>query len=269
MKKILLGILGLLFIGTIAHAQNKKELYYKIEELEQELRETQTALSQSKREAAQFKAETESVSFQMEELKSTNASLLENLNNFTALSNQKTDNISKSLETLRSKEKQLKTINDLLTQTDSVTLALLTNFKDSLGTSAKSGVSNGAVTIVLENTFLFEEVDKNYTVVANALPVLKKIAAVLAQNPQLRVLVETNSNALEFKGMSFKDNWDLSALQAAGVVRVLAEEFGIAPERMLAVGKSEFGFEGIETTTRIKVQPPYDSFYRTVKDMMK
>lgn len=250
-------------------AQNKKELILKVSELETELQDTRSVLSASKQEAATYKAEMEAVNFQLEELKATNASLLQNLTNFTELSSKKTDNISKSLETLRSKEKQLKTINDALTQTDSVTLALLTSFKNVLGTDAKTGLNNGAVTVVLENTFLFNEVDKNFTVVENALPVLEKIANVLKQQPNLRILVETNSNALEFKTLKLTDNWDLSALQAASVVRVLMDTYGIAPERMQAIGKSEYGFDGIETTTKIKVQPPYEGFYKTVKEMMK
>jgi chemotaxis protein MotB len=185
------------------------------------------------------------------------------------LSSKKTDNISKSLETLRSKETQLKNISNALTQIDSVTLALLTTFKNSLGTEVKTGLSNGAVTLVLDNAFLFENVDKNFKVVPSAKPVLEKIAEVLKQQPNLKIIVETNSNALEFKELKLTDNWDLSALQAASVVRILTDDFGITPGRMQAVGKSEYGFDGIETNTKIRIQPPYDTFYRTIKDMMK
>jgi len=268
---IIRGILLLVMAGICGNtmAQSKKELLFSLEEKEAEIQELKSELSASKQRTAQYKAEMESVKFQMEELRSTNASLLENLTNFTELSSKKTENISKSLETLRTKENQLKKINDALTKTDSVTLALLTNFKNSLGTDAKTGLSNGTVIVVLDNLFLFKEVDRNYEVVPEALPVLEKIAAVLKQQPDLKITVETNSNALEFKDVKLKDNWDLSSLQAAAVVRVLMEQYGIAPLRMQAVGKSEYGFDGIETTTRIKVQPPYDTFYRTVKDMMK
>ncbi|NNJ87927.1 MAG: hypothetical protein HKP53_00870 [Eudoraea sp.] len=268
MKKYLSVLLMVCMTG-IGWAQNKKELILKVEELETDLQDTQSALSASKQEAAKFKAEMDAVNFQLAELKATNASLLENLTNFTELSSKKTDNISKSLESLRAKEIQLKTISDALTKTDSTTLALLTLFKNSLGTDAKTGLNNGAVTVVLENTFLFNEVDKNYNVVENALPVLEKIAMVLKQQPNLKILVETNSNALEFKELKLADNWDLSALQAASVVRVLSDTYAIAPGRMQAIGKSEYGFDGIETTTRIRIQPPYEGFYKTVKEMMK
>lgn len=264
-----ISLLLVICMTGIGWAQNKKELILKVNELETDLQDTKSALSASKQEAARYKAEMDAVNFQLEDIKATNASLLQNLTNFTELSNKKTDNIGKSLETLRTKEKQLKTINDALTRTDSVTLALLTSFKNVLGTEAKTGLNNGAVTIVLENSFLFNEVDKNYSVVENALPVLEKIASVLKQQPNLKILVETNSNALEFKEIKLTDNWDLSALQAASVVRVLTDTYAISPDRMQAIGKSEFGFDGIETTTKIRVQPPYESFYKTIKDMMK
>lgn len=269
MKKRGITIILMILICGIGISQSKKELQSQLTEKEVELQELQTELSSVKQEAAKYKAEMEAVNFQMEELRATNASLLQNLTNFTELSNKKTENISKSLETLRTKENQLKKISDALTQTDSLTLALLTNFKNDLGTEVKTGLSNGAVTLVLDNVFLFKEVDRNFEVVDEALPILEKIATVLKKYPELKITVETNSNALDFKELELKDNWALSSLQAAGVVRVLTENFGIAPLRLEATGKSEYGFDGIETSTRIKVQPPYDKFYRTVKDMMK
>ena len=256
-------------MGLTGFSQSKKELLMRLEERDAELQEIKEELSASKQEAARYRAEMESVNFQLEELKTTNASLLQNLNNFTELSNKKTENISKSLETLRSKENQLKRISDALTQTDSTTLALLTTFKNTLGTDAKTGLSNGAVTIILDNLFLFKDVDRNTQVVPEAVPVLEKIASVLKQQPDLKIIVETNSNALEFKDLKLKDNWDLSSLQAASVVRIFADTFGIAPTRLQSVGRSEYGFDGIETTTRIRVQPPYESFYSTVREMMK
>jgi len=259
----------MLLISSQLHGQNKRELQFQIEELQAELTEAQTLLSEARQEIAKYKAETEAVMFQMDGLKATNASLLQNLNSFTALSNKKTENISKSLETLREKENQLKVISNELTRTDSLTLALLTNFKNGLGTDAKAGLSKGAVTIVLDNTFLFNDVDTNTKVEENALPLLGKIAAILKEAPHLIVTVETNSNALDFQKSAFTDNWDLSALQAAAVVRVLSTTYEIAPARLQAIGKSEYGFDGVETSTKIKVQTAYDSFYKKVKELMK
>lgn len=269
MKTELIVCSILLCMSVKGWSQSKKELLLRLEDRDTEIAELKADLATSKQEAAKYKAEMESVNLQMQELKTTNASLMQNLTNFTELSSKKTENISKSLETLRNKENQLNRINDVLTSTDSTTLALLTKFKNTLGTDAKTGLSNGAVTVVLENLFLFKEVDKNYQVVPEAVPVLEKIANVLKTQPELKVIVETNSNALEFKDLKLKDNWDLSSLQAAGVVRVLTDTFGIAPQRVQAVGKSEYGFDGIETSTRIKVQPPYEKFYGTIREMMK
>jgi chemotaxis protein MotB len=266
--KILFSAL-LLCSLAVSYGQNKKELLMRLEERDMQIRQLQQDLTGIKQEAARYKAEMEAVNFQLEELKTTNASLLQNLTNFTELSSKKTDNISKSLETLRNKENQLKRINDALTSMDSTTLALLTKFKNTLGTEAKTGLNGGSVTVVLENLFLFKDVDRNYEVVPEALPVLEKIAALLKEQPELKIIVETNSNALEFKALKIKDNWDLSSLQAAAIVRVLADTYGIAPRRLQAVGKSEYGFDGIETTTKIRVQPPYEKFYGMVRDMMK
>ncbi len=266
-KLILLGLL--LCISSAGYTQSKKELILRLEERDNEILKLKEDLAASKQEAAKFKAEMEAVNLQMDELRATNASLLQNLTNFTELSNKKTENISKSLESLRNKEIQLKKVSDALTRTDSTTLALLTSFKNSLGSDVKTGLSSGAVTVILDNLFLFKDVDRNYQVVPEAMPVLERIAAVLKKHPELRITVETNSNALEFKDLKLKDNWDLSSLQAASVVRVLADNYGVAPQRLHSVGRSEYGFDGIETSTRIRIQPPYEKFYGTIREMMK
>jgi len=98
---------------------------------------------------------------------------------------------------------------------------------------------------------------------------LQKIATTLNKNKKIKIIVEGNSNALKFDGKTLMNNWDLSSRQAAAVVRVLQKNYKVSPKRMKAIGRSEYATEGIETATRIIIDPKFDQFYDMVKTNMK
>ena len=116
---------------------------------------------------------------------------------------------------------------------------------------------------------MFGDDDKSYTVQDKAKGILGKIATALKAKPGLKIIVEGNSNALNFKDKSIVDNWDLSAKQAASIVRILQKDFEVDPKRIDVLAKSEYGSESIETSTRIIIDPKFDEFYGLVKEQMK
>ena len=65
------------------------------------------------------------------------------------------------------------------------------------------------------------------------------------------------------------DNWDLSALQASSLVRILQNDYKIDPKRMKVLARSEYGASTIETSTRILIDPKFDDFYVKIKENMK
>lgn len=269
MKKNILFACVLLISTITIQAQKKKDLLEEIDKLRQEIRTTKAELSDSRKKEKATLTQVESMEAQMKDLKETNASLLNNMSSFTQLSNQKAKNLETSLKSLQEKDKQIKTINDAISRSDSTKLTTLTIFKNALGGAGKIAVKNGAVLITLPNTTLFGENDKNSIIEEKAKGVLGKIANALNTKPDLRIIVEGNSNALEFKDKSLVDNWDLSAKQAAAVVRTLQNDFKVDPKRMEVLGKSEYGSQSIETSTRIIIDPKFDEFYGLVKENMK
>ncbi|MDA8571502.1 OmpA family protein, partial [Schleiferiaceae bacterium] len=75
-----------------------------------------------------------------------------------------------------------------------------------------------------------------------------------------------------------KDNWELSALRAANIVRALQNDFAIAPERMTAAGRGEYVPVASNDTregraanrrTRIVVLPKLDEFNKMIEDGLK
>lgn len=268
MRKIILLASVLFLTNTVVQAQKKKDLLAEIDKLRQELRTKDGELVEARKNERVSQSKVKTMEAQVADLKETNATLLANMNSFTELSNKKASNLQTSQEIIKEKDRQLNVINDAITANDSINLAVFSKFKNAIG-GDNLKISNGTIHIILPNTTLFGENDKNYVVDAKAKPTLEKIAATLNANPDLNIIVEGNSNALKLDGKKLIDNWDLSSRQAASVVRVLQTDYKVDPKRMEALGKSEYGTEGIETVTRIIIDPKFNNFYNLVKDNMK
>ncbi|SEM30124.1 chemotaxis protein MotB [Aquimarina amphilecti] len=268
MRKIILLASVLMLTNSFVHAQKKKDLIAEIDKLRSELKGTQGELTEAKKNERVSQSKVKTMEAQVADLKDTNASLLANMNSFTELSNKKATNLQTSQEIIKSKDKQLNVINDAITANDSTNLAVFSQFKNAIG-GDNIKIGGSTIFIILPNTTLFGENDKNYIVDEKAKSTLEKIAATLNANPNLTITVEGNSNALKLDGKKLIDNWDLSSRQAASVVRVLQTDYKVDPKRMEALGKSEYGTEGIETVTKIIINPKFDKFYNLVKDNMK
>ena len=95
------------------------------------------------------------------------------------------------------------------------------------------------VKIVLDSDMLFktgswiitEEGEKN----------IEDLGQVLAENPDLEIMVEGHTDNLPFKGNgNIKNNWDLSVKRATAVIEILKKNSTINPQNLKAVGHGEF-----------------------------
>ncbi len=271
MKKTTLFTL-ILVLGTfIGQAQKKKDLLFEIDELKLKLDTIQTALASARKGEKVSLARMEVAEAELQEVRKTNATLLENLKSFSEVSSKNSENVEKALASLREKENQLKIVKDALSSNDSITLVVLTAFKGALQGEAKTSIRNGEVILTIPNLTLFGEDDKNFNIEETAKPLLQKIATVLNTNPDLKFSIEGNSNALSFKETDKSiDNWDLSSRQAAAIARILQTSYTVDPKRITAIGRSEYGSEAVvETVTEIVIEANFQSFYNTIKEEMK
>ena len=255
MIKTTLTLCTCLFVVFTLQSQSKKELIAEVQSLKSELDSTQAALTESKKNESVSKARAESVESELVELRDANALLLKNLKTFTEASTQRSDNIGKTLESLREKEAQLKVIRDAIGANDSTAVVVLTNAKQTLGENAKIGVSNGAIIIASDLTSLFGS-DTGTDISAEGEAWLEKIAAILNANPAMSLTVE---------GLTMTGDLTMAANQASTVSSVLQKNFGIAPERMVTLGKDGNFKEGIN----LKIHPRFDQFYLMVRENMK
>jgi chemotaxis protein MotB len=73
--------------------------------------------------------------------------------------------------------------------------------------------------------------------------VLRKVAAVLAQHPNIKVHVIGHTDNVPIRAVArnrFPSNWELSTTRATAAVRFLTEIAGVDPRRLGAVGYGEF-----------------------------
>ncbi len=98
---------------------------------------------------------------------------------------------------------------------------------------------DGKVYVSLENSLLFPSA--SWTVESRGKQALEQLAQVLAQNPDLNVMVEGHTDADAFNGKTaVKDNWDLSVMRATSIVKILTANKGVNPARITAAGRSEY-----------------------------
>ena len=69
--------------------------------------------------------------------------------------------------------------------------------------------------------------------------VMRKIAAILAQHPELKIHVIGHTDNIPIRSR-FTSNWELSAARALAAVHFLIEKAGVDPRRVGAVGYGEF-----------------------------
>jgi len=70
---------------------------------------------------------------------------------------------------------------------------------------------------------------------------LKELSNVLAQNTDINIMVEGHTDDVPMHGSGeVKDNWDLSAMRATAVTKILTQNDQIDPKRIIAAGRSEY-----------------------------
>jgi chemotaxis protein MotB len=70
--------------------------------------------------------------------------------------------------------------------------------------------------------------------------ILKDISDVIKNNHDLKVRVEGHTDDVPIRSNRYRSNWELSSARSLSVVQLFAEQTGIQPQNMSAVGYGEF-----------------------------
>jgi len=252
----------------------------KIAALEQQNKDCQDLLNSTTVKLNLCLSEKEALSKQTDYLKQTNTDLINSTKEMTMLTSKGAQNLEKSLESLREKDLKISRLQDALTKKDSVTLALVTSLKSSVGISdpdIEINVEKGVVFISIADKLLFKS--GSYVVSDRAKEVLGKVAKVVNSRPTFECMVEGHTDNVPFTGNAILlDNWDLSVKRSTAIVRVLTNELGVKPSQLIAAGRSEFiplvdnntaDNRAKNRRTRIVVLPKIDEFYEMIEKEMK
>ena len=98
---------------------------------------------------------------------------------------------------------------------------------------------NGKVYVSMENKLLFNS--GSWAVNAEGKQAVQQLASVLAQNPDIAVLIEGHTDNVPYNGSGqLTDNWDLSTKRATAIVHLLQENREIDPLNLTAAGRGEY-----------------------------
>lgn len=112
----------------------------------------------------------------------------------------------------------------------------LTNFE---GKGLSVEQRDGKVYVSMENKLLFES--GSWAVNSEGRKAVKQLGSVLAENPDIAVLIEGHTDNVPYGGSGqLKDNWDLSTKRATSIVQILRENPNIDPQNLTAAGRGEY-----------------------------
>jgi chemotaxis protein MotB len=144
---------------------------------------------------------------------------------------------------LDEKNARLVELESVLNKKDSVVNALKEKVSKALLGFADMGLAvemkNGKVYVSLEEQLLFKS---GSTVVdPKGVSAIKKLAEVLAVNPDINIMVEGHTDDVPYiSSTTIQDNWDLSVKRATAIVRILMENSRIEGSRIIAAGRSKY-----------------------------
>lgn len=164
---------------------------------------------------------------------------VENLSNHLML---KESELAEKEGLLKDREARLRVLEDIVKRQDELMNALSDRIKNALlGFDADElsvEMRDGKVYVSMSDKLLFRS--GSDAVEAKGQEALSKLGDVLQRNADISILIEGHTDSVPISTNRFRDNWDLSAARATGVVRILTGTKGLDPDRLTAAGRGEF-----------------------------
>lgn len=153
--------------------------------------------------------------------------------------------LNKLRDELASSSQRLSELENMIANKDAAMKKLKETLSKALNAFEGKGLTveqkNGKVYVSMENKLLFQT--GSWAVGAEGRKAVVEVGKVLAQNPDITVLIEghtDNDKILGTLGGGIENNWDLSTKRATAIVNILAENAGIQKKNLTAAGRGEF-----------------------------
>lgn len=157
-----------------------------------------------------------------------------------AAENERLLNLKKELEARSNRVAELENViaakDAKMNQLKDAISKALTNFE---GKGLTVEQRDGKVYVSMENKLLFSS--GSWAVGSEGRKAVVKLGEVLANNPDIAVLIEGHTDNVPYTGNGqLSGNWDLSTKRATAIVKILKENESINPENLTAAGRGEY-----------------------------
>ena len=277
-KSLLLTITMGVLLSSCVSQKKFTELQGEYDATKQQLADANAKVLECQVEKDKYANKLASLESQNKFLTENNQANIKQIESLTRLSASANDNVKDIVAQLSEKDKYINGIRGAMSRKDSINLALAVNLKSALA----KGIQDEDIIVDVEKTVVYVSIsDKvlfksgSSVISPNAKGILDKVATVIAERPEMEVMVEGYTDNVPIKNASTKDNWDLSAHRATAVIRVLQNDFKIDPKRLIAAGRSEYlpiatndTAEGRSRNrrTRIVILPKLDQFFDVLEE---
>ncbi|WP_194767266.1 flagellar motor protein MotB [Tamlana sp. I1] len=274
MKKISVVLLVALTFSCVS-----KKKYIALEhengEIKSELQKTRVEKEDLEAKFARIEERVETYNSKIMSLKAENDTKLDVVENGTVVSNDAKVKMRETLTHVDSEKlSQAKTLKDSMNLAVAYNLEKVISHSD-LDTDDDFAVNiDGTVVMIsIADDMLFNTA--SYKLSSKADPLLQKLADVINSEPSLDVMVEGHTDSRTINTVNIADNWDLSVLRATSVVRKLQDRYNVAPEKLIAAGRSSYQPLADNDTsenraknrrTRIIILPNIDKFFALMAD---
>jgi len=168
--------------------------------------------------------------------------LRKQLQNLSALSSAQAESLKKSMDNIGAKDSYFQDLRAAVSHRDSVNLVALMNLKAYMGgygdQDVRIKVEKGTVSVDIADSLLFTD-SNSYALTTKARSVIGRLARVLNDVPEAGFTVEGHADSLSSTLDSLPDSWDISVKRATAIVRMLQNDYHIAPARMTAAGRMQ------------------------------
>ncbi|MEH6537780.1 MAG: OmpA family protein [Psychroserpens sp.] len=268
MKRISVIVLSALFLTACVSKKKYLALEQDNGELKSELTKTKVEKEDLETRFAKIQDRVDNYNSKINELTEDNNAKLVSVDGVVISENQK--------EALRESLKNVPPAYMATAKTlkDSMNLAMKFNLKSSMENIEEDediviNIEETVVMISISDKMLFNS--GSYRISNKANDILQKIANVINSEESLDVMVEGHTDNKQMKSnAAVKDNWDLSVLRATAVVKKLQNDYNVAPEQLIAAGRSFYQpladndtkeHRATNRRTRIVILPNIDKFF--------
>ncbi len=279
MKKIYtLGVTALIVLTSCGPSKDLVAAQEKLKNTQDLLNTATVKLNSCLSDKAVANASLTALKDQLVDLRKTNDALISSSKEMTVLTTKGADNLEKTLESLQERDLKINRLQDAITKKDSITLAIVSSLKKSVGIDdpdIEINVEKGVVFISIADKLLFKS--GSFTVTQKAKSVLEKVAKVINDKPDFEAMIEGHTDDRSYSSGVLVDNWDLSVKRSTSIIREL-QGMGVNPAQLIASGRSsDVPLTDNNTAenraknrrTRVVVLPKIDQFYEMIENEVK